>query len=73
MDRVARKVASELLHGHGTGLVHIEHELYRVAHHQKGGLTEKEYKFLMARYEAIKAEREKVSKLTERLRTTCQM
>lgn len=68
MDRADRKIVAEITHTLGVLLVHVEHELYLLAHKQREGLTEKEYKFLMARIEGIKAEREKLGKLPPRLR-----
>lgn len=66
MDRADRRIAAEVLHTHAVILVHVEHELYRIA--RADGLTEKEFRFLQARHDAIAQERGKITKLVERLR-----
>lgn len=67
MDRVERRIAAERLHPMGSLGFHVLHELYLVAHHQRDGLTDKEYAYLMRRYENIKKELEYLTPLTQRL------
>lgn len=68
VDHSDRHIAGEILTSQGVHLVHATHEMYLVAHKQRGGLTNKEYQFLMARHDAILQEQRKLHKLVERLR-----
>lgn len=63
-----RLVAAEMLSFLGATGFGIVQGLYKTAHHQRDGLTDKEYTFLMARHKAIEIELHKLSKLSHRLR-----
>lgn len=68
MDRTERYIAAELLFSQAVAGQHLAHELYRVAHVHRAGLTEKERKFLLTRHKAMQDELNKLSALRTRLK-----
>lgn len=67
LDRKKRFIAAELLKILGTLQAHLTHELYRVAHHQREGLTDAEYEYAMK----LHSNSEKLMKATGTLRDRC--
>lgn len=66
-----RFVASEKLQSVGQDLVHIEHELYRVTHLHKDGLTPKELAYIERIREDLNALRIRNSTIRQRLQFSC--
>lgn len=67
-DKTQRYIAGQVMLPLGSLMAHVTHELYRVAHHQRDGLSDKEYEYLMALHRAQEQLMVRSGKLRERLR-----
>ena len=70
LNHTQRLIIWELLHALDTHPVKIKHELSRLAHTYRDGLTDKEYAFLMKRCEVQEEETRQLVKLKDRLKGT---
>lgn len=70
IDYTQRVVVHEMLGMLDTNHVKLQHELYRLAHVYRDGLTEKECKFILQRCEVLNEEVRQIARLKARIKGT---